>query len=99
VAAGCGGGSGLDLSGATQFWRQSLAQHYHGVVASGDGRGCARAGHDLYSCTAYVRRSKKDLSSGLDVIGTVTTNSSTSTVRAHRATAAEIQAWFAKYSQ
>lgn len=93
--AGCGG-SAIDASAATQFWRQSVAAHYHGVVATGDGRGCVQVSSGHFSCTAYVRNHANSLSSGIDVLGTVTSNSQNTTVHARQATGAEIQAWFAK---
>lgn len=83
----------VDLSHATSYWRQQVARHYHGAVATGDGRGCAQVAKERFSCTAYVRIGN----SGIDVIGTVTSDSITTTVDAHQATGAEIRAWRAEH--
>jgi hypothetical protein len=94
--AACGG-SAINTSDANSFWRQSVAHHYHGTVATGDLRGCEKASADHWSCTASVRNAQNSLNSGIDVAGTVTVAGGNMTVNAHHATVAEIQAWFAKY--
>jgi hypothetical protein len=94
--AACGG-SAVNTSEATSFWRQSVARHYHGTVATGDQRGCEKASADHWSCTASLRIAQNSPSSGIDIVGTVTVAGGNLTANAHRATAAEIQAWFAKY--
>lgn len=94
--AACGG-TGVSTSDATSFWRQTLAQHYHGVVARGDGRGCARAAPGRWACTAYVRNAQNSLDSGTDIIGTVWVSGGNLKLHGHPATGSEIRAWFAKY--
>lgn len=91
VACGSSAITGRD---ATQFWRQQVAQHYNGVVAHGDGRGCVKQSANHWSCTAYVRNAQNSLSSGMSVIGTVTVSGGSMTVNAHEATGNEIQGWF-----
>jgi hypothetical protein len=73
-----------------------VASHYHGVLATGDGRGCAQVKANDWSCTAYVRNAQNSLSSGQSVIGTVIVHGGEMTVNAHQATSSEIQNWFAK---
>ena len=94
--ASCGSTT-ITTSDASTFWRQSVASHYNGVVASGDGRGCVEVGSQKWSCTAYVRNKQNSLSSGQDVIGTVTVAGSNMNVSAHTATGNEIQTWFAAH--
>jgi hypothetical protein len=98
LTAACGSSSApINTSGATQFWRQQVSKHYeNGVVAKGDGRGCVKTNPNHWSCTAYVRNAQNSLSSGQDVIGTVTVSGGNMTVNAHRATSRAIQKWFAQ---
>ncbi len=84
-------------SAATRFWRGYVAMQYNGVVSSGDGRGCANSRQRVLSCTAYVRNAKNSLDSGTDVIGTVDGAGGALIGSAHKATGAQIQAWFANY--
>lgn len=65
--AGCGASSSLTASGATTAFKEEVARHYHGTLASndinppeepvvptGDGRGCEPSGEHEWRCTAYV---------------------------------------------
>jgi hypothetical protein len=98
LLAACGSGSGLTVASVTQYWRQTVSEHYYngGVVARGDGRGCVKTAAGHYSCTAYVRNAENSYSTGLSVIGTVVIQGGNMTARGHLATGSEMQQWFAK---
>jgi hypothetical protein len=51
---------------ATRYFRARAAKNYHGPVALGDGRGCAKAKRWLFICTAHVR------ATNAQIYGTVT---------------------------
>lgn len=96
VVAVTGGGakSPWDTPTVTKFFRQDAAAHYHGTVATGDGRGCAKVTATRYICTAYVR-DPHEPNRDIDVYGVATVHPSGMRVLAHLARGHEIQNWFA----
>jgi hypothetical protein len=75
---------------ATSFWRQQVSAKYQGPVATGDGRGCALASKTRWVCTAYVRKSDRNV----DVFGAVTASGGVMAAEFHLSRGDEITNWF-----
>lgn len=82
---------------ATSYWDAHISKLAHGTMAHGDGRGCAKLGPQRFSCAGYLRNADDSLSSGRNVIGSVTVNGGNIHVEAHPASNRAMDRWLYRY--